>query len=142
MASPAERLIPPHGHREIPGWRLAFEHAFGNRRPFRSEEALSSWRFFVHVLRTDGPFAGLVALGMALRFAALSRWAIVYDGAVYAVMGESFAQHGEFLVPYAQGTVYYHHYPPLYPMVLSVFYPPSASPSGRRSLRRWSCPSP
>lgn len=38
---------------------------------------------------------------MALRFVALRSWAIVYDGAVYAVMGESFAQNGEFLVPYA-----------------------------------------
>ena len=39
-----------------------------------------------------------------------------------SVMGESFALHGEFLVPYASGVAYYHHYPPLYPMYLSLFY--------------------
>ncbi len=39
-----------------------------------------------------------------------------------SVMGESFALHGEFLLPYASVPTFYHHYPPLYPMFLSLFY--------------------
>jgi hypothetical protein len=75
-----------------------------------------------HPHRTNGVLLGLVALGLGLRLATFNSWGIVYDGAVMSVMGQSFAQHGEFLVPYAGGLVYYHHYPPLYPMYLSLFY--------------------
>ncbi len=64
----------------------------------------------------------LVALGLAIRVATFNSWGIVYDGAVMSVMGESFAQHGEFLVPYAAVPTYYHHYPPLFPIYLSLFY--------------------
>ncbi len=64
----------------------------------------------------------LVAVGLAVRVATFESWGIVYDGAVMSVMGESFAQHGGFLVPYASGLAYYHHYPPLYPIYLSLFY--------------------
>ncbi len=64
----------------------------------------------------------LVAVGLVLRLATFQSWGIVYDGAVMSVMGESFAVHGEFLVPYAPVPTYYHHYPPLYPAYLSVFY--------------------
>ncbi len=70
----------------------------------------------VHVL------AGLVAFGLLLRLVTFSSWGIVYDGAVMSVMGESFALHGEFLLPYASVPTFYHHYPPLYPMFLSLFY--------------------
>ena len=70
----------------------------------------------VHVL------TGLVALGLVLRFVTFNTWGIVYDGAVMSVMGESFALHGEFLVPYAAVPTLYHHYPPLYPVYLSLFY--------------------
>ena len=66
--------------------------------------------------------AALVAVGVALRIATFNSWGIVYDGAVMSVMGESFALHGEFVVPYASSLVYYHHYPPLYPIYLSLFY--------------------
>ncbi len=71
------------------------------------------------------PVHGLVALiavGLALRLLTFQSWGIVYDGAVMSVMGQSFAVHGEFLVPYAPVPTYYHHYPPLYPMFLSLFY--------------------
>ena len=64
----------------------------------------------------------LVAVGILLRLVTFQSWGIVYDGAVMSVMGESFAVHGEFLVPYAPVPTFYHHYPPLYPMYLSVFY--------------------
>lgn len=70
----------------------------------------------VHVLM------GLVAFGLVLRLVTFNSWGIVYDGAVMSVMGESFAVHGEFLVPYAPVPTFYHHYPPLYPMYLSLFY--------------------
>jgi hypothetical protein len=75
-----------------------------------------------HPRRTQGVLLGLVAFGLGLRLATFNSWGIVYDGAVMSVMGQSFAQHGEFLVPYAGGLVYYHHYPPLYPIYLSLFY--------------------
>ncbi len=61
-------------------------------------------------------------MGLAIRLATFNSWGIVYDGAVMSVMGDSFALHGEFLVPYASGVVYYHHYPPLFPVYLSLFY--------------------
>lgn len=64
----------------------------------------------------------VVVLGIALRVFTFPSWGLVFDGAVMSVMGESFAVHGEFLVPYANGVAYYHHYPPLYPMYLSLFY--------------------
>ncbi len=64
----------------------------------------------------------LVALGLGIRLVTFNSWGIVYDGAVMSVMGESFALHGEFLVPYAPLPTFYHHYPPLYPIVLSLFY--------------------
>lgn len=64
----------------------------------------------------------MTVLGLVLRVAAFNNWGIVYDGAVMSVMGESFAVHGEFVIPYASGVAYYHHYPPLYPMYLSLFY--------------------
>lgn len=63
-----------------------------------------------------------MAVGLVLRLVTFQSWGIVYDGAVMSVMGESFAVHGEFLVPYASVPTYYHHYPPLYPMYLSLFY--------------------
>ncbi len=66
--------------------------------------------------------AGLVLFGVVLRLVTFESWGIVYDGAVMSVMGESFALHGEFLVPYAPLPTYYHHYPPLYPIYLSLFY--------------------
>ncbi len=72
-------------------------------------------------VRASNVLLALVALGLVLRVATFASWGIVYDGAVMSVMGESFAAHGEFLVPYAPGAVY-HHYPPLYPMYLSLFY--------------------
>jgi 4-amino-4-deoxy-L-arabinose transferase-like glycosyltransferase len=65
---------------------------------------------------------GLVGLGLFLRLVTFQSWGIVYDGAVMSVMGQSFALHGEFLVPYAPVPTFYHHYPPLYPMFLSLFY--------------------
>ncbi len=65
---------------------------------------------------------GLIIFGVLLRLATFNSWGIVYDGAVMSVMGESFAVHGEFLVPYASMPTYYHHYPPLYPIYLSLFY--------------------
>ena len=64
----------------------------------------------------------LVAVGLVLRVVTFESWGIVYDGAVMSVMGESFALHGEFLVPYAAAPTFYHHYPPLYPIFLSLFY--------------------
>ena len=67
-------------------------------------------------------FAALVAVGLLLRVLTFNSWGIVYDGAVMSVMGQSFAVHGEFLVPYAAVPTYYHHYPPLYPVFLSLFY--------------------
>lgn len=73
-------------------------------------------------LRAWHGLLALAAIGLALRLVTFSSWGIVYDGAVMSVMGQSFAVHGEFLVPYASGVVYYHHYPPLYPMYLSLFY--------------------
>ncbi|HYM40239.1 MAG TPA: glycosyltransferase family 39 protein [Thermoplasmata archaeon] len=72
--------------------------------------------------RTAAVLGGLVAFGLLLRFVTFNSWGIVYDGAVMSVMGESFALHGEFLVPYAAVPTLYHHYPPLYPMYLSLFY--------------------
>ncbi len=75
-----------------------------------------------HRLRARHALFVLVVVGLALRLVTFNSWGIVYDGAVMSVMGESFAVHGEFLVPYASGLVYYHHYPPLYPMYLSLFY--------------------
>ena len=75
-----------------------------------------------HRVRPRHVFAALVAVGLLLRVLTFNSWGIVYDGAVMSVMGESFALHGEFLVPYAPGVVYYHHYPPLYPVFLSLFY--------------------
>ncbi len=64
----------------------------------------------------------LVGLGLALRLLTFGSWGVVYDGAVMSVMGESFALHSEFLVPYATVPTFYHHYPPLYPVYLSLFY--------------------
>ncbi len=64
----------------------------------------------------------LVVVGLGIRIVTFNSWGIVYDGAVMSVMGESFALHGEFLVPYAPVPTLYHHYPPLFPMVLSLFY--------------------
>ena len=64
----------------------------------------------------------LVAVGLVLRLVTFESWGVVYDGAVMSVMGQSFAVHGEFLVPYAAVPTYYHHSPPLYPMYLSLFY--------------------
>ena len=69
-----------------------------------------------HRIRSSHVLAALVAAGLAFRIVTFNSCGIVYDGAVMSVMGESFAQHGEFLVPYASGLVYYHHYPPLYPI--------------------------
>ena len=66
--------------------------------------------------------AAIVAVGLALRLLTFNSWGIVYDGAVMSVMGESFALHGQFLVPYASVPTLYHHYPPLYPVYLSLFY--------------------
>ena len=64
----------------------------------------------------------LVLSGIAIRVVALLRWDIVYDGAVYAVMGESLLQHGEFLVPASGAAAFYHQYPPLFPAFLAAFY--------------------
>ena len=66
--------------------------------------------------------AGLVVFGLLLRLVTFESWGVVYDGAVMSVMGESFALHGEFLVPYSPIPTFYHHYPPLYPIFLSLFY--------------------
>ncbi len=63
-----------------------------------------------------------MAVGLGIRLVTFNSWGIVYDGAVMSVMGESFALHGEFLVPYAPVPTFYHHYPPLYPIYLSLFY--------------------
>jgi 4-amino-4-deoxy-L-arabinose transferase-like glycosyltransferase len=65
---------------------------------------------------------GLVLVGIAFRIVALIRWDIVYDGAVYAVMGNSLLQHGEFLVPAASAPTFYDQYPPLFPAYLAMFY--------------------
>ncbi len=70
----------------------------------------------------EGILVGLVAVGVALRVAALNTWGVVWDGAEYATMGWSFLQHGEFLVPYAETPTYYRHYPPLYPWYLAAWY--------------------
>ncbi|HEY7587302.1 MAG TPA: glycosyltransferase family 39 protein, partial [Thermoplasmata archaeon] len=72
--------------------------------------------------RTPYLLIGLTALGVLLRLATFSTWGIVYDGAEYAVMGQSLLQHGEFLVPVGSGAVYSHHYGPLFPLYLSLFY--------------------
>lgn len=75
--------------------------------------------------RRVGPvhaLAALIVFGVALRILTFESWGVVYDGAVMSVMGESFAVHGEFLVPYASVPTFYHHYPPLYPIYLSLFY--------------------
>ncbi len=89
------------------------------------EEGLASSPPAARVPRRLRPVHGLmvlVAAGLVLRLVTFPSWGIVYDGAVMSVMGESFAAHGEFLVPYASVPTFYHHYPPLYPMYLSVFY--------------------
>jgi hypothetical protein len=65
---------------------------------------------------------GLVVLGIALRLATFESWGIVYDGAEYAVMGQSLLEHGEFVVPYASEVEYYRHYGPAFPAYLAAFF--------------------
>lgn len=89
---------------------------------YRLPKATAWVELFRNLTRYEFALVGLVALGVALRVLMIHRWPVVYDGATMATMGWSLVKNGEFLVPYAEGTVYYRHYPPLYPVYLSMWY--------------------
>ncbi|MCX8173196.1 MAG: glycosyltransferase family 39 protein [Thermoplasmata archaeon] len=74
-----------------------------------------------------GFFLILILTGIILRI--LSFWFVPAstDAFVYAAMGEGFLKHGEFVLPlgnsfFVPGSPEFsHHFPPLYPLYLSVF---------------------
>src|SRR6266508_2352992 len=65
-----------------------------------------------------------ILIGVTLRIISAGLTAVGFDGGYYIVMGASFAQRGEFLVPWGDPSVpglavsYSHHVSPLWPMVL------------------------
>ena len=65
-----------------------------------------------------------ILIGATLRIVSAGLISIGFDGGYYIVMGASFAQRGEFLVPWGDPNVpglalsYSHHMSPLWPMVL------------------------
>lgn len=71
----------------------------------------------------------IIAISIVIRVITFFTMDIACDGARYSAMGESIADDKGFTMPY--GTIYFsdsyerepsHHYPPLYPIYLSVFY--------------------
>lgn len=78
----------------------------------------------------ERPTALWVLLALGVGSAVASYWThpLGMDAPRYAVMGESFRQTGTFLMPWGgiytpgEGPQYSHHYPPLYPVVLSLFF--------------------
>lgn len=70
----------------------------------------------------------LILAGLGLRAWALTSGVLVSDSAWYATMAESLVRHGEFLVPWVEGVQYTHHFPPLYPAFVALFFLP-AGPS-------------
>lgn len=66
--------------------------------------------------------------GVALRLLHLGGDSLATDGAWYATMAESLVRHGEFVVPWEPDITYTHHFPPLYPAFLAIFFAP-AGPS-------------
>ncbi len=72
-------------------------------------------------------------VGVLGRILTIWTWDLGWDGSTYAYMAENFRMNGEFVdtliinfgeagTPYIFTDGYSHHYPPLYPMYLSVFY--------------------
>lgn len=78
--------------------------------------------------RKERLLIALAVVGVVLRIATLWRGEVLWDGAVYAYMGWSFSETGEFVLPLASSMfaedapLYYRHFPPLYPAYLAVFY--------------------
>lgn len=67
---------------------------------------------------------GAIVVGVALRFVSAIQISVGFDANYYVVMGASFSQRGEFLVPWGDPSVpglalsYSHHMSPLWPIVL------------------------
>ncbi len=81
-----------------------------------------------HLFERSTALWALVFLGAAFSVASYWTQPLGIDANRYAVMGESFRETGTFLMPWGdvyspgEGTQYSHHYPPLYPVVLSLFF--------------------
>lgn len=70
----------------------------------------------------------LIGLGILLRVPGWFTWSIGPDASRYAAMADALNRHGEFLMPWGDiyspgsGPQFSHHFPPLYPAILALFY--------------------
>jgi len=98
-----------------------------------SMPAASVWRARVAAVTARLPLGaiawGAIALGVALRVATFFLMDPRADGATYTAMGHAWAETGAFLMPYGDVTTseptppgLSHHYPPLYPLYLGLWY--------------------
>jgi 4-amino-4-deoxy-L-arabinose transferase-like glycosyltransferase len=77
-----------------------------------------------HVFSLRALFHATILIGITLRVISAGLISVGFDAGYYIVMGASFAQRGEFLVPWGDPNVpglalsYSHHMSPLWPMVL------------------------
>ena len=80
------------------------------------------------VERGSAWLVALIAIGVALRVVSYWLTPLGVDAFVYGVMGRSFLADGTFTMPWGDVHTYLdapalsHHYPPLYPVLLSGFY--------------------
>ncbi len=67
----------------------------------------------------------VIAVGIAIRISTIWTMQPSSDAYVYFYMGNSFLQHGEFIMPYgdysAFSSRFSHHFPPVYPLYLAGF---------------------
>lgn len=113
-----QRLLRGHGPDTDLGHRVV---ACMRRTGERSLSALQTW------LAHPATAWSLVGIGVLARLVAPWTWALGPDATRYAAMGLGLVRHGAFWMEW--GDVYTpgaagasHHFPPLYPMILSGFY--------------------
>lgn len=82
-------------------------------RPKWSVRGLARWEIAL---------ALLILAEVALRFMTFAYGFIVDDSAWYATMAESLLRNGEFVVPWAESTVYTQHFPPAYPAFMALVF--------------------
>jgi 4-amino-4-deoxy-L-arabinose transferase-like glycosyltransferase len=94
----------------------------------QAKSRASATRFGAGVRKTTNWTLILILAGVVLRLAAVALMDIQQDGSAYAAMGKALHDHGSFWMPWGDGLGFNtdpapsHHYPPLYPAYLALWY--------------------
>lgn len=79
--------------------------------------------------RVEAIAIAVIAIGVVARVAAAFTMDVRSDGNTYAAMAHALVEHGRFLMPWGDVTTWSrlppqpsHHYPPLYPAYVALFY--------------------